>query len=96
MTLKSLPNDKILDMTKLNAFADDRINVAQVIISAFDRLENIVGKGENAGYKHFLLFSTMVSNFPNAKVKLQEQISSTHMWFRDMGSRSAEICTLLL
>ena len=25
-------------------------------ISVFDRIENIVGKGENAGYQHFLLF----------------------------------------
>ena len=27
-----------------------------MIISVFDRIENIVGKGENAGYQHFLLF----------------------------------------
>ena len=27
-----------------------------MIISAFDSVENIVGKGENAGYQHFLLF----------------------------------------
>ena len=27
-----------------------------MIISVFDREENIVGKGENAGYQHFLLF----------------------------------------
>ena len=26
------------------------------MISLFDRVENIVGKGENAGYQHFLLF----------------------------------------
>ena len=26
------------------------------MISLFDRLENIVVKGENAGYQHFLLF----------------------------------------
>ena len=25
------------------------------MISVFDRVENIVGKGENAGYQHFLL-----------------------------------------
>ena len=25
-------------------------------ISVFDRIENSVGKGENAGYQHFLLF----------------------------------------
>ena len=24
--------------------------------NAFDRVENIKGKGENAGYQHFLLF----------------------------------------
>ena len=27
-----------------------------MIISVFDRVENIVGKGENADYQHFLLF----------------------------------------
>ena len=27
------------------------------MIYVFDRVENIVGKGENAGYQHFLLFS---------------------------------------
>ena len=27
-----------------------------MIISVFDSVENIVGKGENAGYQHFLLF----------------------------------------
>ena len=26
------------------------------MISVSDRVENIVGKGENAGYQHFLLF----------------------------------------
>ena len=27
-----------------------------MIISVFDRVENIMRKGENAGYQHFLLF----------------------------------------
>ena len=27
-----------------------------MLISVCDRVENIVGKGENAGYQHFLLF----------------------------------------
>ena len=27
-----------------------------MMISIFDKVENIVGKGENAGYQHFLLF----------------------------------------
>ena len=52
----SLPNNKILDVTKLRAIAGDKINVAQMMISVFDRVANIVGKGENAGYQHFLLF----------------------------------------
>ena len=54
--VKSLPNYKILDVTRLRAFADDKIDVAQMMISVFDTVEKIVGKGENAGYQHFLLF----------------------------------------
>ena len=27
-----------------------------MMISVFDRIENFVGRGENAGYQHFLLF----------------------------------------
>ena len=27
-----------------------------MIISVFDKVQNVVGKGENAGYQHFLLF----------------------------------------
>ena len=43
-------------MIKFKAIADDNSNVAKMVISLFDRAENIVGKGENAGYQHFLLF----------------------------------------
>ena len=43
-------------MTKLKAFEDDKLYVAKVMISLFDRKENIVGKGEDAGNQHFLLF----------------------------------------
>ena len=51
-----LPNNKILDMTKLKTFADDKLNVTKMTNSLFDRVENTAGKGENAGYQHFLLF----------------------------------------
>ena len=44
----SLPNDKILDQSKLKGFADDRITVIQNQNFVFGRVENIVGKGENA------------------------------------------------
>ena len=52
----SLPNDKILDMTKLKAFADDKLNVAKIMVSLLNRIENPVGTGENAGYQDFVLF----------------------------------------
>ena len=54
--LNSLPNDNFLDMTKLKAFSDDKLNLAKMTIYLFDRAENTVGKGENAGYQQFLLF----------------------------------------
>ena len=40
----------------MKAFADGKFNVAYMIILVSAREENIVGKGENAGYQHFLLF----------------------------------------
>ena len=53
----SLPNNNILDCTKLKALADYKFNVVKVIFFFFfDRLENFVRKGDNAGYQHFLLF----------------------------------------
>ena len=33
------------------------------MIYVFDRVENIVGKGENAGYQHFLLFPQCFQKF---------------------------------
>ena len=56
-----LPNNKILDRSKLKAFADNKIKVAKIKIFVFDREENNVGKGENAGYQHFLLFQQCFS-----------------------------------
>ena len=41
MPFNPFPNRKVLDMTKLKAFADDKLNAAKIIIS---------------GYQHFLLF----------------------------------------
>ena len=34
-----------------------------MMISIFERIENIVGKGENAGYQHFLLFHNVFEGF---------------------------------
>ena len=38
------PHNKILDLTELKAFADDKLNVIKILISVFDRVENIVRK----------------------------------------------------
>ena len=51
-----LPNVKFLDRSKLKSLADDRINVTEKLKFVLGRVENIMGKGENAGYQHFLLF----------------------------------------
>ena len=50
------PHDKFLDWPKLKAFADNKLNVAEKLNFVLGRVKNIVGKGENAGYQHFLLF----------------------------------------
>ena len=49
MSLNSLRNDQTLDWSKLNAPADDKIKFLKMMIPGFDRVENIVGKGENGG-----------------------------------------------
>ena len=57
--INSLPNDKIVDLTKLKAlnFADNKINVNEIVKFDLGRVENIVVKGENASFQHFRLFS---------------------------------------
>ena len=51
-----LPNNQILDMTKVKTFVDDKLKVDKMTIYLLDRVENAKGKGENAAYQHFLLF----------------------------------------
>ena len=62
MIIESPATDKLftkrqnLGRKTLKAFADDKLNVAKMKIFLVDRVENTEGKGENAGYQHFLLF----------------------------------------
>ena len=55
MLLNSLPSDKFSDRSKLKAFADDNIKVTEKMKFVSEMVENLVGKGENAGQQHFLL-----------------------------------------
>ena len=49
-----LSDDKILGFSELKPFADDKSDVPQNLNFVFGRVENIVGKGENAGFKRLL------------------------------------------
>ena len=53
----SVRSDKNLDWPKFKAFADDKLNAIEKLKFVFlGNVENMVGKGENAGFQHFLLF----------------------------------------
>ena len=54
--LHPLPDNQMLAFPKLKAFADNKLNITQNFKSVLVQLKNIVGKGENNGYQHFLLF----------------------------------------
>ena len=66
-----------MDETKLKAFTDNKLNNYNICV--FDRVENIVEKGENAGYQHFLLFPQCFQQacFPGASkgVIVWEQVN---------------------
>ena len=51
-----LPDDKILDSSKLKEFADDKFKFDETGRRLSKRVENTVGKGEIACYEQFLLF----------------------------------------
>ena len=71
MHFNSLPNNKILDLSKLKAFAEDKSNFAKIMVSVFAGVENIVGKGENA-LEHFLLFpQCFQKDFSSESLKLE-------------------------
>ena len=54
--LNTLPDDKIYDLSKLEAFADDNSNMAQMLGFVKEMVENVVGNGKHAGHQHFFLY----------------------------------------
>ena len=52
----NLSNDTILDWSQFKAYAYKKPKVAQNLNFINGTVENIMGKGENAGNQHFLLF----------------------------------------
>ena len=66
-TLSPFTHDTFLDHTKLKSFADDKLNVSKMIIFVFDRVENILGKGEiactsNFSFSHIVFIFDRVEN----------------------------------
>ena len=55
--------NKIFNWSKSKAFVDDKINVTEKLKFVLVKVENIVGKGEIAGYQHFLLYTQCFKNF---------------------------------
>ena len=58
-TLNSFIKQQIFDPSKLKALADDKVYWTEKFKLLLRRAENIVGKGGNAVYQHFLLFSQL-------------------------------------
>ena len=61
MPFNPLPNDKISDMSKLKAYADDKRNATQKLKLILRRVENIVGKSRKYWLSAFSPFPTMFS-----------------------------------
>ena len=59
--INPLPKDKILDWSKLKAFADDKINVTKKLKFVVGWVENIVGKRRKCWLPAFSPFPTMFS-----------------------------------
>ena len=75
----SLPNDIILDLSKLKAFADEKILVNEKLQFFWGRTENIVRKGENAGYQHFLLFPQCLKKASFLAIVINQCPASVHV-----------------
>ena len=61
-----MSDDEISALPKMTAYADGHFILAQVVRFFCEIIENIMGKGENTGYQHFLLF-------PNVLKKISSQ-----------------------
>ena len=56
MSFNSEPKDKISDLSQFKVFADEKLKVTRKLKFVGGRLENIVGKRENAERQHFFVF----------------------------------------
>ena len=59
----------MLDWSRFRALAEDKISATDKLKFVMGTVENILGKGENAGYQHFFPFPKMFSMFPRTNFK---------------------------
>ena len=62
--INSSLNNTILGHPISKNFIDNIINLIANFTFIFQRIQNIAGKGENAGYQHFLPFPQCFRNVP--------------------------------
>ena len=84
----SLPDDKILHQSKLKAFAGDKLNVTKMIISVFDIVENIVGKGEIACTNNF---SFSHNFFKRLLSQTRQKVSLCANWLKDIPPKKDKL-----
>ena len=77
LTHRPLPNNDSL-WTKLKAFADNTLTLAEKIVIIYHSVEDIVGKGEMAGYKHFLLCTQGFQ-----KPSISRSLKAWNQWYRE-------------
>ena len=66
----------------MKALEDDSINVTEKLKFCLGRVENMVGNGENAGYRHFLLFPPMISKGVLYRVAERRDCMARHSDFQ--------------
>ena len=70
--INPLKSKRVLALSKLKALTDDNVTISQNSGIFFDRTENNLGKGVNAGNQHFLLFPLF---FPKASFPVSLKVS---------------------
>ena len=70
--LNATQNGKISGSSKLK----DKLTVAQIMISLFERIENIMERGENASNQDFLHFPQCLLFFPKQVSSFQSHLNN--------------------
>ena len=92
--INPLPDDKILDWSKLKQSADDNFKFDENSRKFSKRVKNSMGKGEIARYEQFLLFPTVSSKglFPRGVKRCGNGLTGLLLEVMDEG----DVLSLLL